>query len=108
MFFSCAANKVAKHGRAMGGTSVFIKNTYLRFFKRIEIDCSFVIFLKCDKSILNVDKHLIISFVYPPRNGSAFYQDKHLSGISLFEDVFYGDLVYKFKKIVGSPPVFLY
>ena len=44
--------------------------------------------MKCDKSILNLDKHLIISFVCLPPNGSTFFQDKHLSGISLFEDVF--------------------
>ena len=31
---------------------------------------------------------MIISFVTLPPNGSTFYQDKHLSGIFLFEDVF--------------------
>ena len=82
--FSCAATKVAKHGRAIGGISVFIKSIYKSFFTRIELDCTFAIFLKCDRSFLNLDKHLIFSFVYLPPNGSTFYQDKYLSGIFIY------------------------
>ena len=85
--FSCAATKLANHGRAMGGIHVFIKKTYKSFFTRINLDCNFAIFLKCSKNFLNVDKHVIISFVYLPPYGSTFYQDKHLSGISLYEKV---------------------
>ena len=44
--------------------------------------------MKCDKSFLNIDKHLIISLVYLPPYGVTYYQDKHSSGISLFEDLF--------------------
>lgn len=84
----CAAIKTAKHGRAMSGLIVFIRKRLEKLVTKLKVDCNFAIFLKCNKCLFNVDKDVILSFIYLPPYGSTFYEDKHLSGISLFENTF--------------------
>ena len=82
----CAAKKVSKFGRAMGGIIVFIKKQYKQFISEINVACTFSIFVTCKKTMFGYDKDLLLAFTYLPPQGSPFYDNKAMNEIALFED----------------------
>ena len=50
----CAAEKVSKFGRAMGGIIVFIKKQYKQFISEINCACIFSIFVTCKNLCLDM------------------------------------------------------
>ena len=82
----CAAKKVSKFGRAMGGIIVFIKKQYKQFISEINVACTFSIFVTYKKTMFGYDKDLLLAFTYLPPQGSPFYDNKAMNEIALFED----------------------
>ncbi|MEW8547342.1 MAG: reverse transcriptase family protein, partial [Candidatus Thiodiazotropha sp.] len=82
----CAAKKVSKFGRAMGGIIVFIRKQYRQFISEIDVACGFSIFVTCKKSLFGYDKDLLLAFTYLPPHGSPFYDNQVMDEIALLED----------------------
>ena len=75
----------------MAGIIVFISKEYDEFVTRVSKDCSFAVFLNCNKRMFSTDKDVLLSFVYLPSQGSPFYNNTDYSDVMLFE--------FKFQKI---------
>ena len=62
--FILKTEKVARHGRAMAGLSVYIETSFTKYVKRICEDCTFGLFFSADKLLFNSKKPVILAFVY--------------------------------------------
>lgn len=82
----CAAEKVSKFGRAMGGIIVFIRKQYEQFVSEINISCNFSVFIPCKRTLFGYDKDLLLAFTYLPPHGSPFYDNEAMDEVALFED----------------------
>ena len=100
--YFCKAVKKSRFGRAMGCIVVLIKNSMN--ISRIEnVDCNFGIFFKCYKSLFDIDKDVLMSFVYLPPQGSPFYKHMERNGIDLLEDLYIKLPIYdKYHIIIGD------
>lgn len=79
--FFLAAEKNARHGRAMPGLSVYVNTRFIKYVKRVCEDCKFGIFFSVDKQLFNTDKSIILAFIYLPPTNSHFYDNKPYRGI---------------------------
>ena len=84
--FECTAKTSVAGGRAMGGVSVFIKQKFASFIKRICSDCEFGIILRIDKAMLDLVTDCVFCAVYFPPIGSPFYREDCDSALKCLEE----------------------
>ena len=86
------ANRQSKHGRSLGGTTLFVKNKF-QSYGNIEKQDAYHIIYKLDKNLFPaLDKTLYIFFLYIPPNDSQWFQsggsynfEKLMSDIAKYE-----------------------
>ena len=79
----CPAVRQSQYVRAMSGIAVFIKHSIVKHFKRLTSDCKFGVFLEADKQLFNLERSLIICFIYLPPDNSPFYKNTETNGVKL-------------------------
>ncbi|WAR29251.1 hypothetical protein MAR_002819, partial [Mya arenaria] len=83
--YFCPAKKSLKAGRNMGGVAIFIKDYLSQYISRVCEDFIYGILIVIDKGIFCPDKQILLVSLYNPPQGSPFYTDKTVSGLSEFE-----------------------
>lgn len=84
--FFLPAIKQSKHGRAMGGIAVFVKQSLSNSVSRINKDNTVSVQLKFDTQSWIARKPKIFVFTYLPPVNSPFYQNCNLKGFELLKE----------------------
>ena len=85
--FSKPAIKYTKQGRRSGGIVCLIRNEFIRYVRKIDVEFSnFLVFI-IDKNLFGVAKDIIYVCAYVPPEGSPFYSYFDVdNGIGLLEE----------------------
>ena len=70
----CSFQQPRKHFiRRSGGISIYFRNEYSRYIKKIETDTEYVLWIEIDKKLLSLDENCIFGAVYVPPESSIYF-----------------------------------
>lgn len=86
ILFNAPARKLSHRGRCSGGTLVMVKKCFDQFFERIDVKFHNIVALKMCKTLVDVDRDvLIIAGYIPPPDSPAYSDLDNVTGVEILE-----------------------
>ena len=77
--YSCFAQpRKSRSFRRSGGISVYFRDSYAKYIKKIESESDYILWMEIDKSLFHTDESLIFGSVYIPPENSNYYNDDEM------------------------------
>ena len=74
--FVKAGQRTSKYGHCSGGVIVFVKDTLADSVVELKTGNEFCIFLQFKREVFNLDRNVLLGFVYIPPENSKVYETK--------------------------------